>query len=130
MKSKIYTLLFAGIICSTAFAQPVIKWQKVLGGSEDDELSCMVRTRDGGLILGGSSGSDSSFEKTENSRGIYDYWIVKLDGKGNIQWDKTIGGSGSDYLSSVQQTSDDGYILGGSSNSSISGEKTGANRCG
>jgi hypothetical protein len=53
-----------------------------------------------------------------------DYWVVKLDSKGNIQFDKTIGGNDTDNLTSLQQTSDGGYILGGGSFSNISGEKT------
>jgi hypothetical protein len=40
-----------------------------------------------------------------------------------IEWQNTIGGSLFDYLYSIQQTSDGGYILGGSSNSPISGDK-------
>ena len=79
---------------------------------------------DGGYILGGESYSDKSGEKTENSRGINDYWIVKLDASGNIQWDQTIGGNKADGLTSLQQISDGGYILAGYSFSDISGEKT------
>src|SRR5688572_14054590 len=39
-------------------------------------------------------------------------------------WDKTFGGSGGEELTSLQQTSDGGYILGGLSYSGISGDKT------
>jgi len=46
---------------------------------------------------------------------------------GNKQWDKDFGGTQSDYLYSVKQTSDGGYILGGWSYSDISGDKTQAN---
>jgi hypothetical protein len=55
---------------------------------------------------------------------MYDYWIIKIDSLGNIQWQNTIGGSLGDELISIQQTSDGGFILGGSSTSSISGDKT------
>ena len=41
-----------------------------------------------------------------------------------MQWDKTMGGSGSDLLFNISQTTDGGYICGGHSTSSISGEKT------
>jgi hypothetical protein len=68
---------------------------------------------DGGYILGGLSTSNISGDKTENCNGDYDYWIVKTDSLGNIQWQNTIGGNGDDQLSSVIQTSDGGYILGG-----------------
>jgi hypothetical protein len=51
-------------------------------------------------------------DKPENSKGFSDYWIVKTDASGNIQWQNTIGGNGWDRLYSIQQTADDGYILG------------------
>ncbi|MBK7853611.1 MAG: hypothetical protein IPJ79_00675 [Bacteroidetes bacterium] len=70
------------------------------------------------------SNSNISGDKTENSNGDYDYWIVKSDSTGNIQWQNTIGGNGDDWLNSIVQTSDEEYILGGSSNSNISGDKT------
>jgi gliding motility-associated-like protein len=55
-----------------------IEWQKVLGGSDDDQITIARRTTDGGYILGGFSKSNISGEKSENSRGDYDFWIIKL----------------------------------------------------
>jgi len=100
------------------------QWDKRFGGNDDDQLTSIQQTSDGGYILGGSSLSDSSGTKTQNTRGYYDYWIVKINGGGVQQWDKRFGGSGGDFLSSLQQTKDGGYILGGKSNSGISGDKT------
>jgi hypothetical protein len=125
MKQRIFTLLFfAGAIYAKADAQPTIKAQRTIGGSLTDNLTSINITKDGGLIAGGYSYSNISGEKTENSRGGYDYWVVKFDSLGSIQWDKTIGGSNLDWLTSLTQTSDGGYILGGLSYSNISGEKT------
>src|SRR3712207_7713020 len=59
-----------------------------------------------------------------SSKGKPDYWVVKVDGNGQKLWDKTIGGNGSDILTSLQQTSDGGYILGGWSYSSHTGDKS------
>ena len=105
-----------------------IQWQNTIGGSLDDELNSVQQTSDGGYILGGWSYSNISGDKTENNRdatlSTYDYWIVKTDQNGNIQWQKTIGGNDWDALFDIQQTSDGGYILGGPSVSGISGEKT------
>jgi hypothetical protein len=100
-----------------------------IGGTDKDVLASIAQTSEGGYIIGGSSRSDSSADKSENhiSGGIEnweDYWIVKLDTSGNIQWDNTIGGSYQDYLLSVDQTDDKGYILGGWSFSNVSGDKT------
>ncbi|HKR03173.1 MAG TPA: T9SS type A sorting domain-containing protein [Bacteroidia bacterium] len=101
-----------------------IQWQNTIGGSNSDVLYSIQQTSDGGYILGGWSGSNISGDKTEDSIGGYDYWIVKTDGSGNVQWDNTIGGSDMDILYSIQQTIDGGYILGGYSESNISGDKT------
>ena len=101
-----------------------IQWQNTIGGNGFDDLGSLQQTADGGYILGGKSNSNISGDKTENSQGVLDYWVVKLDASGNIQWQNTIGGNGFEYLESLQQTADGGYILGGSSNSNISGDKT------
>lgn len=108
----------------------IIQWQRTIGGASSDYLTMVIQTKDGGYLIGGSSSSDISGEKTENSRGDYDYWIVKLNNAGAIQWQKTFGGSGDDELTALQQTKDGGYILGGFSSSRISGDKTVDNKGG
>ena len=105
-----------------------IQWQNTIGGDSFDILLDVLQTSDGGYFLGGYSMSGISGEKTDSSKGFYDYWLVKLDSLGTIQWQKSIGGSGWDYLYSSQQTSDGGYILGGYSDSDISGDKTDSSR--
>ena len=102
----------------------VIEWQNTIGGSGDDNLQSVQQTVDGGYILGGNSSSGISGDKTEVLIGFLDYWVIKLDSSGVIEWQNTIGGSGDDNLQSVQQTVDGGYILGGNSSSGISGDKT------
>jgi hypothetical protein len=66
-----------------------------------DELHSISQTAHGGYICGGFSRSSISGDKTENSFGDNDYWVVKLDSSGNIQWQNTIGGLGSDVLYSI-----------------------------
>ena len=126
MQYKTLFTFFSICIYLAASAQPVIKKQKVIGGNLTEYFSCMSKTPDGGLIIGGSSFSSASFSKSESNRGpewTLDYWIVKLDVSGKILWDKTIGGSENDFLNDIHGTSDGGYILGGTSTSSFSGEK-------
>lgn len=103
-------------------------WDRTFGGNDRDELYSLQQTSDGGYILGGVSASGISGDKSEASKGGLDYWIVKLDADGNKVWDRTFGGNSSDWLYDMQQTADGGYILGGSSSSGISGDKTEASR--
>ena len=105
------------------------QWDKDFGGTSNDELFSLQQTSDGGYILGGWSTSRISGNKTQDNWDTIfpissDFWIVKIDSGGNKQWDKDFGGTGEDKLFSLQQTSDGGYILGGYSNSGISGNKT------
>jgi hypothetical protein len=118
--SALFLLLF---IISNLSAQEIV-WQKTIGGSGDDNLNHIARTSDGGFILGGNSDSNISGEKSENSNGGTDYWIVKVDSNGTIQWQNTIGGSDDDDLIWVEQSTDGGYFLGGTSVSNTSGDKS------
>ncbi len=101
-----------------------IVWQNTIGGNADDYLEPGQQTADGGYILCGWSFSGISGDKTEAGLGSWDFWVVKTDGSGNIVWQNTIGGSGADYATSIQQTADGGYIVAGYSDSGISGDKT------
>jgi len=117
-------LIILLLICTTTAHAQEIEWQNTIGGSGVEFLNYTQQTSDGGYILGGRSNSGVSGDKTEPSKGDYDYWVVKLDATGNIQWQNTIGGDDADWLQSVQQTTDNGYILGGWSKSNISADKT------
>lgn len=65
---------------STINAQaPTIEFEKTLGGNTNDILWTSIETSDGGFLLGGYSHSNISGDKTENSKGSYDYWIVKTN---------------------------------------------------
>ncbi|MCW3125845.1 MAG: hypothetical protein JWO03_1503 [Bacteroidetes bacterium] len=99
-------------------------WDRQYGGIDEEMLTAIYATSDGGCIIGGTSGSDSTGDMTQRSRGGWDFWVVKIDALGNKQWDKRFGGSGGDFLYTLKQTMDGGYILGGRSSSGISGDKT------
>lgn len=105
-------------------ANGVKQWDKTFGGNSYDYLLDLRQTSDGGYILGGHSESGIGGDKTAAARGKTDYWIIKIDGNGIKQWDNAFGGSNFDYLQSLQQTNDGGYILGGYSDSRIGGDKT------
>lgn len=104
-----------------------VQWDKTIGSEGNDNLEDLIVTPDGGYLIGGTSAAGASADKSEDSKGGADYWLVKLDASGNIEWDRTFGGSEADYLISLHATSDGGYLLGGTSSSGISGDKTEAN---
>ena len=92
----------------------VIQWQKSLGGSNYEEAHSIQQTSDGGYIVAGFSFSyDYEVTGHHSFSGSDDYWIVKLDAIGNIQWEKSFGGTSNDEAYAVQQTSDGGYIVAG-----------------
>lgn len=117
-------LLALGTLCSAAGQVPVVQWNRVIGGDEYDGLTSLQRTTDGGYLLGGSSRSGISGSKSEACRGREDFWVVKINAAGVKQWDRTFGGDNWDWLMSLQQTADGGYILGGYSESRVSGDRT------
>ena len=94
-----------------------LEWQKTFGGSGIDILQNVKLTKDAGFILAGISNSTKDGDKREKNKGESDFWVLKLDAKGNEIWQKTIGGSSQENLETILQTSDGGYLLGGTSNS-------------
>ena len=82
-----------------------IGWQKTYGTGGVEDAWAIQLTDDGGYVVVCHTGSMGA--------GGYDFWILKLDATGNIQWQKTYGGSEDDYGRSIQQTGDGGYIVGG-----------------
>jgi len=82
-----------------------VQWQKTFGGGDDDVTNSIQQTTDGGYIVAGWTKSFGS--------GGEDAYILKLDSKGEVQWQRTFGGGDSDVANSVQQTTDGGYIVAG-----------------
>lgn len=99
------------------------EWQMSFGADGADLLQKIIPADDMGYLLAGTSNSGIGGVKSEESRGKNDLWLIKINAKGAIEWEKTIGGSGDDKLMSVTRL-DDGYIVGAASNSPVSGEKT------
>ncbi|AZB24290.1 T9SS C-terminal target domain-containing protein [Chryseobacterium bernardetii] len=124
--------------------------QLILGGKGLDEVEKMIPTKDGGALLGiysrssefrgsgsgirypeaRSSAADtatrnllSAVSKQSSNFGEGDYWIVKLDKNGKVEWEKNFGGKGDDHIRTLALTSN-GYIIGGESRSERSGNKT------
>ncbi|QHT70250.1 T9SS type A sorting domain-containing protein [Rhodocytophaga rosea] len=105
-------------------------WDKRFGGTLTEDLRSIIKTTDGGFLLGGKSDSGVSGDKSQGSQGGTDYWSVKINSSGTRQWDKRFGGSVAEELRTVIQTSDGGYLLAGRSDSGISGDRTQASQGG
>jgi hypothetical protein len=98
-----------------------IEWQKSLGGTSGESAKSIKQTNDGGYIVAGSSSSNDG--DVSINYGNIDYWVVKLSSIGTIEWQKSIGGAGNDFANTIEQTTDGGYVVAGSSNSNnYSGE--------
>ncbi|MBU1720821.1 MAG: hypothetical protein KKA07_17275, partial [Bacteroidetes bacterium] len=99
--------LNAGLIKTNATGDTL--WTKSFGGTNHDYGESVVQTADGGYMLAGSTYSFGA--------GGLDFYLVKTDASGNMVWSKTYGGADYEELKSIQQTSDNGYIMLGESDS-------------
>ncbi len=86
-------------------------WRGYYGGSNNDRAHAVVRSNDGGFVMCGFTESDD-FD-INNSRGSYDFWVVKIDKVGNLVWQKSYGGTGIERAQDIANTADGGYIITG-----------------
>lgn len=99
-----------------------IIWQKSFGYSGLDSGISFTQTQDNGFLLVGvldvtASGGAGNTKMNNAKHAGGDYWAIKLDSSGNIQWSKYYGGSFTDTPYDVIQTADNGYLIAGSSDS-------------
>ncbi|PLX06118.1 MAG: hypothetical protein C0596_16665 [Marinilabiliales bacterium] len=91
-----------------------IDWEKSYGGSDDDVSYCIEETLDGGYIAVGYAKSIDG--DISQNYGNADYWVVKLNSEGNIEWEKTYGGIYDDFARSVICLSSGNFLVFGYSN--------------
>ncbi len=91
-------------------------WTKCYGGSGHDIAQAITETTDNMLVVAGITTSNDGDVSGHQGMG-YDYWIIKLNMDGDIIWKKCYGGNDGDYANSIQQTTDGGYIVAGSTTS-------------
>jgi len=82
-----------------------IEWERIYGGSDNDYLNCIQETSDGGYVVTGNTYSFGG--------GDSDFLVLKLSSTGNIEWQRAYGGSEEDVTYYIQETSDEGYIAAG-----------------
>lgn len=118
----LYKILFLGAILLASFTgmsqklPPVIEWQKSLGGSKIDRAHGVIRTLDNGyLVVGLSFSNDGQVTGHHGTTDSSDAWIVKLDNLGNIQWQKSVGGAGTDEFRHAVQAANGDFICVGAS---------------
>ena len=91
-------------------------WKRYHGGSNNDRSYDVVQTADDGFILIGSSES-SDFDITD-SKGSYDFWAIKLNADGDLQWTKSYGGLEIDVAYAIISSQDGNYFIVGDTRSS------------
>jgi len=116
----------------TGLAQPAIQWQYSYGGTQSDGLEtgnagreCMASTADGGFVIAVTSKSnDGDVSGHHGTTATADIWVFKIDSLGGIVWEKSLGGTGDETRPTIKTTSDGGYIVSSSTNST-DGDVTG-----
>lgn len=88
-----------------------VVWEKRYGGTYNDHANCIINTNDGGFAVAGHTVSSDG--DVTNHHGFYDYWVIKLNEIGELQWQKTYGGTGGEYATSIIETLDGGFAIGG-----------------
>jgi len=110
----ISVLFMSSIFIFSKTAKAAEMWSQTYGGTDNEDATSLVQTSDGGYALAGYTGIVAG--------GEMDFWLVKVDGSGNIEWNQTYGETGEDRVYSLVQTSDGGYALAGFTNSFGAGE--------
>ena len=91
-----------------------ITLNRTYGGLVDDMPFDVIQTMDGGYAIAGSANSnDGNVTGHHGNMGISDWWIVKLNSNGSIQWQQSYGGSSVDVAHAILQTADGGYVVAG-----------------
>jgi len=91
-----------------------MEWSKTYGGTDYDEAYSLVATSDGGYALAGFTQSFGTGDANPFGSKKPDFWLVKTDAFGNMQWNQTYGGTEADRAYSLVAVSDGGYAVAGS----------------
>ena len=92
-----------------------ISWEYSYGFAGSDTPNSIIQTQDNGYIIIGSS--DSNDVDISNSKGGYDFWVVKISNTGSLVWEKTFGGSEIDEARAITSSNDGNYLIVGDTRS-------------
>lgn len=84
-----------------------------MDGTRSDKLEQVIKTSDGGMLGVGHFYGEQLYGTNNTGNGEYDGMLIKYNRNCEIEWIKTIGGETEDYITSIAQTEDNGYIIGG-----------------
>ncbi|MHA1978691.1 MAG: hypothetical protein ACW98I_17445, partial [Candidatus Hodarchaeales archaeon] len=85
------------------------EWNKTYGGIADEDANSMIQTADGGFVFVGGT--------TSYGAGSGDFWILKTNATGQMEWNQTYGGIADDFAVSAVQTADGGFAFAGGTES-------------
>lgn len=111
MTGRIIILVYLLLGATALWGQMEIEWERNYGRDKNDLASYIQQTSDGGFVVVGHS-------VTAGQVAMYDCWIIKLNVSGDLEWEKTYGGSSGEIGHSIRQTSDGGYIIAADTHSS------------
>lgn len=101
----IFSLFISSIVIFPKTVRATEIWNQTYGGPFVEAAYSLVQTNDGGYAIAGDTDSFGA--------GDADFWLVKTDGSGNLEWIQTYGGTEDDYAYSLVQTGDGGYAIAG-----------------
>jgi hypothetical protein len=114
--SASYTKEFTDICLIKIDIKGNVLWSKTYGMDKSEYSNCIKTTEDGGFIILGETINFRGSDKNS------DILVIKTSSTGGFEWSKVIGGKNTDYGYSIEQTKDNGYIIGGETNSFGAGE--------
>ena len=99
-----------------------IIWQKSFGFSGTDSGITLIQTNDNGYLISGvldvtASNGEGNTSRNNNKHAGGDYWTIKLNASGELQWSKYFGGLFTDTPEGIVETNDNAYIIAGGSDS-------------
>ena len=99
--------------CHKLDADGNLQWRRYFGGTSNDRSYDAIETKEGDFVLVGSS--ESQDVDITNPKGEYDIWVVKINAKGNLLWQRSVGGSGYDIGTALIEANDGDLLITGQS---------------